>query len=67
MVSWLEKNMTYNKFLVKYVHDWLPLGNLVSKYASQYPPSCPSCKCEPEDYHHMLCCPNINELHIKLN
>ena len=41
-------------FIVKYIHNWLPVGSLVSKYAIQYPAGCPSCACEYENRFHLL-------------
>ena len=72
LVDWVShgisvrKNYAMKHFLVKYIHDWLPLGWLVSKYAPHYPASCPSCECEVEDRHHMLRCPKRVSIRNKL-
>ena len=46
-------------FVIKFLHQWLPLGHLRSRYASYYSATCPSCS-EPthEDQDHFLRCPN---------
>ena len=62
----LRKNYDMKHFLVKYVHNWLPVGCLVSRYATHYPASCPSCKCEVENRHHMLRCPKRHSSRTKL-
>ncbi|KAG7343290.1 hypothetical protein IV203_021235 [Nitzschia inconspicua] len=46
-------------FLVKFLHGWLPVGKLVSRYNSvKYPSACPSCDEPSEDSEHYLTCPN---------
>ena len=49
----------YNRkhFIVKFVHNWLPLGKLISKYKPYYPAKCPSCSHVLEDRSHFLRCP----------
>lgn len=46
----------HRRFLTKYIHDWLPLGKLISKYNPSYPTACPSCATILEDREHFLCC-----------
>ena len=62
----VRKQYTNKHFFVKYIHNWLPLGDLVSKYAIHYPASCPSCDCIHETRHHMLRCPKRKEERSKL-
>ncbi|KAG7366908.1 hypothetical protein IV203_029578 [Nitzschia inconspicua] len=46
-------------FLVKFLHGWLPVGKLVSRYDPvKYPSVCPSCDEPIEDSKHFLTCPN---------
>jgi hypothetical protein len=45
------------QFITKFVHDWLPLGKLLSKYKPHYSSKCPSCNHEVEDRDHFLRCP----------
>ncbi|KAG7362528.1 hypothetical protein IV203_025412 [Nitzschia inconspicua] len=46
-------------FLVKFLHGWLPVGKLVSRYDPfKYPSACPSCDEPSEDSKHFLTCPN---------
>ena len=44
------------QFIVKLVHDWLPLGRLTSKYRKHHLSTCPICSHEIEDSDHFLCC-----------
>ena len=53
-------------FVVKYIHNWLPVGSHVSRYDPKYPASCPLCGYEREDFLHMLGCPMRRELQTKL-
>ena len=43
-------------FLVKFIHDWLPVGKLLQHYKTHYSSKCPSCDCEIEDRNHFLQC-----------
>ncbi|KAG7341599.1 hypothetical protein IV203_023552 [Nitzschia inconspicua] len=46
-------------FLVKFLHGWLPVGKLVSRYDPvKYPSACPSCDEPSEKSKHVLTCPN---------
>ena len=45
------------QFIVNFVHEWLPLGRLTSKYKKHHLPSCPTCSHDIEDGDHFLCCP----------
>ncbi|KAG7339098.1 hypothetical protein IV203_025828 [Nitzschia inconspicua] len=46
-------------FLLKFLHGWLPVGKLVSRYGpAKYPSACPSCDEPSEDSKHYLTCPN---------
>ena len=44
------------QFIVKFVHEWLPLGRLTSKYKKHHLPTCPTCSHEIDDGEHFLCC-----------
>ena len=48
----------YNNFISKFIHDWLPVNNLQSKYKSHYSPKCPSCPNETETIQHFIQCPS---------
>jgi len=46
------------KFLVKFLHRWLPVGKQVHRYNPIiYSSQCPSCDEPVEDFHHFLSCP----------
>ena len=45
------------QFIVKFVHEWLPLGRLTSKYKQHHLSKCPLCSHEIEDGDHFLQCP----------
>jgi hypothetical protein len=51
--------------LVKYLHDWLPLGKQAHRYDKKYPASCPSCEALVEDRDHFWCCPAPSRLQWK--
>ena len=63
LVDWLIhgraiwKTYDMKHFVVNFVHDWLPVRELVSIHVIQYPASCPSCDCVVETSTHMLRCP----------
>jgi hypothetical protein len=59
----IRKQYHRKHFITKYVHDWLPLGKLISKYKPHYPSKCPSCPHAEEDRHHFLKCPARNTWH----
>ena len=44
------------QFIVKFVHKWLRLGRLTSKYKKHHLPTCPTCSHEIEDGEHFLHC-----------
>ena len=44
------------QFIVKFVHEWLPLGRLTSKYKHHHLPTCPTCSHDIEDGDHFLRC-----------
>ena len=50
-----------HKFLVKFLHQWLPVGKVVSRYDPvKYPAKCPSCDAPVEDFQHLFTCPATN-------
>ena len=62
LINWIAHGHSvrrfYHKkqFIVKFVHKWLPLGRLTSKYKKHHLPTCPTCSHEIEDGEHFLCC-----------
>ena len=44
------------QFIVKFVHEWLPLGWLSSKYKKHHLLTCPTCSHDIKDGDHFLCC-----------
>ena len=63
-INWIAHSCSvchfYHKkqFIVKFVHEWLPLGRLTTKYKKQHLPTCPTCSHEIEDGEHFLRCTN---------
>ena len=59
-INWIAHSHSvchfYHKkqFIVKLVHEWLPLGRLTSKYKQHHMSKCPSCSHEVEDGDHFL-------------
>ncbi|KAG7373291.1 hypothetical protein IV203_034015 [Nitzschia inconspicua] len=46
-------------FLVKFLHGWLPVGKVISRYdPAKYPGACPSCDEAIKDFKHFLTFPN---------
>jgi hypothetical protein len=62
----IRKQYHRKHFMTKYVHNWLPLGKLISKYKPQYSAKCPSCPHEEEDRSHFLKCPERNTWHSEM-
>ena len=44
------------QFIVKFVHEWLPLGRLTSKYKHHHLLTCPTCSHAIQDGDHFLRC-----------
>ena len=44
------------QLIIKFVHDWLPLGQLTSKYKKHHLSTCPTCSHDIEDSDHFLHC-----------
>ena len=67
MIDWklhglcVRKNYNRKHFTVKFIHDWLPLGSLVSYYKGNYSTKCPSCDHEFENRDHFLLCESRRE------
>ena len=63
-VDWLAHSRAINShfsrrhFLLKFIHDWLPLGYQKSRYADFYSDTCPLCSTTLETRSHFLQCPN---------
>ncbi len=54
----LEKNYVRRTFLVKLIHDKLPVGKTIARYKDTYDHRCPSCQDDQEDRTHFLRCPH---------
>ena len=54
----LKRHDKHRVTMVKYLHDWLPLGKRVHTYNKKYPASCPSCNAPVEDRTHFWACPS---------
>ena len=61
-INWIAHGRSvrrfYHKkqFIVKFIHEWLPLGRLTSKYKKHHHPTCPTCSHDIKDGDHLLCC-----------
>ena len=61
-INWIACGLSvrhfYHKkeFIFKFIHEWLPLGRLTSKYKKHHLATCPTCSHEIEDREHFLCC-----------
>ena len=44
------------QFIIKFIHEWLPLGRLTSKYKKHHLSTCPTCSHDIEDGDHFLHC-----------
>ena len=44
------------QFIIKFVHEWLPLGRLTSKYKHHHLLTCPTCSHAIEDGNHFIHC-----------
>lgn len=51
--------------MVKLIHEWLPVGHLISKYSPIYQASCPKCN-NYGDFDHFLRCPGYSHIHKNL-
>jgi hypothetical protein len=64
MIHWeahgqaLSKNFIHRTFLVKLIHNKLPVGKTIARYQATYDHRCPSCQEEHEDRTHFLRCPD---------
>jgi hypothetical protein len=64
MIHWeahgqaLSKNFIHRTFLVKLIHDKLPVGKTIARYQATYDHRCPSCQEEHKDRTHFLRCPD---------
>ncbi len=54
----LQKHYHIKHFIVKFVHDWLPVGKLIARYGQFFQAKCPSCDYAEEDRSHFLLCPS---------
>ena len=68
----LKRCYTKKSFLVKFLHNLLPTGKRVHRYAVTYCHRCPTCHAPQEDRSHLLQCPHpsriawINDLFVAL-
>ena len=53
----IKKSSVPHKFIVKFIHGWLPIGNMTNRYHPKYDAKCPSCSHDTEDINHFLWCP----------
>ena len=62
LINWIAHGCSVHRFyhkkqfIIKFVHEWLPLGRLTSKYKKHHLPTCPTCSHGIEDGDHFLCC-----------
>ena len=54
----INANFPKRHFIIKLIHDWLPLGHLRSRYATYYQDSCPLCPSTLETLTPFLRCPH---------
>ena len=54
----INANFPKRHFIIKLIHDWLPLGHLRSRYATYYQDFCPLCPSTLETLTHFLRCPH---------
>lgn len=52
----VKKGQHHKHFIIKMIHDWLPIGKLVARYKTCISKECPSCLCCEETRHHFFCC-----------
>ena len=57
----IKKSSLPHKFIIKFIHGWLPIGNMTHRYHTKYEAKCPSCSHNPEDINHFLQCPTCWE------
>ena len=50
-----------HKFIIKFIHRWLPIRNMTHMYHTKYDAKCPSCSHNTEDINHFLWCPTCHE------
>ena len=43
-----------HKFIIKFIHGWLPIRNMMPRYHNKYDAKCPSCLHNPKDINHFL-------------
>jgi hypothetical protein len=64
MIHWeahgqgLNQIFIYRTFLIKLIHDKLPVGKMIARYQDTHDHQCPSCQEEHKDRTHFLRCPN---------
>ena len=57
----IKKSPLPHKFIIKFIHGCLPIGNMMHRYHTKYEAKCPSCLHKPEDINHFLQCPTHQE------
>ena len=57
----IKKSSMPHKFIIKFIHGWLPIGNMTHGYHTKYDAKCPSCLHNPEHINHFLRCPTRRE------
>ena len=62
-INWIAHGRSVQHFyhkkllIVKLIHEWLPLGQITSKYKQHHISTCPLCPNDVEDGDHFLRCP----------
>ena len=57
----IKKSSVPHKFIVKFIHGWLPIGNMTNRYHSKYDAKCQSCLHDSEAINQFLQCPTHRE------
>ena len=57
----IKKSSPPHKFIIKFIHGWLPIRNMMHRFHTKYEAKCPSCSHNPEDINHFLQCPTCQE------
>ena len=53
----IKKSSMPHKFIIKFIHRWLPIRNMTHRYHTKYDAKCPSCSHDTEDINPFLWCP----------
>ena len=65
--SYLDKlSMMKRATAVKFMHRWLPTQHFLHKQGRVQSPLCPLCAAQSETHGHLLCCPDVEAVKIRL-